>query len=186
VTAPFETTSGEIMRTHTPLHIGLVFCVLAGCATNDATTAPVASQPQLDLQSAPSWGPESPPFNSEIVLRGDGFGLVKFRQPNDGDRIVYLDTWVRGLSPNTSYLLQRAVDVNVNDDCTGTGWLTLGKGSTPQSITTDTRGTGREALYRNLGATPVGSKFDIHFRVIDATTSAVVLTSGCYQFTVTQ
>jgi hypothetical protein len=40
------------------------------------------------------------------VLRGEGFGLVKFRQPNDADQIVYLDTWVRDLSPNTSYLLR--------------------------------------------------------------------------------
>jgi hypothetical protein len=33
-------------------------------------------------------------FNLEVVLRGDGFSLVKFRQPNDADKIVYLDTWV--------------------------------------------------------------------------------------------
>jgi hypothetical protein len=174
------------MRTHRHLHIGVVLSLLAGCATSDTTTGPLSAQRRLDVQSAPSWGPESPPFNDEIILRGDGFGLVKFRQPKDGNRIVYLDTRVRGLSPNTSYLLQRAVDANVNDDCTGSGWLTLGKGSTPQAITTDASGNGQEALYRNLGATPVGTKFDIHFRVIDAATSAVVLTSGCYQFTVSQ
>jgi len=174
------------MRSFLPLHIGFAVCVLAGCAAGDATTAPVTPERRLDVASAPSWGPESPPFNDEIILRGDGFGLVKFRQPKDGNRIVYLDTRVRGLAPNTSYLLQRAVDANVNDDCTGSGWLTLGMGSTPQAITTDAGGTGQAALYRDLGATAVGTKFDIHFRVIDATTSAVVLTSGCYQFTVSQ
>ena len=129
-------------------------------------------------------GPEKPNFNLEVVLRGDGFGLVKFRQPNDADKIVYLDTWVRGLAPNTSYLLQRAVDTNVDDDCTSTGWLTLGKGLQAQAITTDETGTGREQLFRNLAAFPVGSRFDIHFRVIDAATGAVVLTSDCYQFTI--
>jgi hypothetical protein len=174
------------MRPFLPLHIGFALCLLAGCAASDSTSAPAGPALRLDAQSAPSWGPESPPFNDEIILRGDGFGLVKFRQPNDGDRIVYLDTRVMGLSPNTSYLLQRAVDANVNDDCTGTAWLTLGMGTTPQAITTDSRGTGEAALYRNLGATAVGTKFDIHFRVIDATTSAVVLTSGCYQFTVSE
>ena len=174
------------MRPYAPLLIGCCCCVLAGCTVNDATTSPVAAVSLLDLQSAPSWGPESPPFNDEIILRGDGFGLVKFRQPNDGRRIVFLDTWLRALSPNTAYSLQRAVDTNVNDDCTGTTWLTLGKGATPQAITTDARGTGREELYRDLGATPVGTTFDIHFRVIDATTSAVVLTSACYQFTVSE
>jgi len=136
------------------------------------------------FDAAQPWGPETPNFNLEVVLRGDGFGLVKFRQPNDVDKIVYLDTWVRDLAPNTSYLLQRAVDTNVDDDCTSTGWLTLGKGLQPQAIATDASGTGREQLFRNLAAFPVGSRFDIHFRVIDAATGAVVLTSDCYQFTI--
>lgn len=142
-----------------------------------ATGAPV-------FDAAQPWGPETPNFNLEVVLRGDGFGLVKFRQPNDADKIVYLDTWVHDLAPNTSYLLQRAVDTNVDDDCTSTRWLTLGKGLQPQAITTDASGTGREQLFRNLAAFPVGSRFDIHFRVIDAATGAVVLTSRCYQFTI--
>ncbi len=29
------------------------------------------------------WGPETPHFNLQVILRGDGFGLVKFPQPND-------------------------------------------------------------------------------------------------------
>jgi hypothetical protein len=133
------------------------------------------------------WGPETPNFNLEVVLRdvtgGPGFGLVKFRQPNDVDKIVYLDTWVRGLAPNHSYLLQRAVDTLVDGSCMSTAWLTLGKGLVPQAIATDENGTGRENLFRNLPSA-VGSQFDIHFRVIDAATMAVVLESGCYQFTV--
>lgn len=132
------------------------------------------------------WGPETPNFNLEVILRGDGFGHVKFRQPNDGTFIIDLDVWLRDLEPNTSYLLQRAVDPIVDDDCTGTAWLTLGKGLTPQSITTDDTGTGRENLFRNVGAVPAGSEFDIHFRVIEEATSAVVLTSQCYQFTISQ
>jgi hypothetical protein len=136
-------------------------------------------------QSEPPWGPETPYFNLEVVLRGEGFGLVKFRQPNDDAFIVYLDVWLRDLAPNTSYLLQRAVDTNVDDDCTSTAWLTLGRGLQPQSITTDETGTAREELFRILPALP-GSEFDIHFRVIEEETSAVVLTSKCYQFTISQ
>jgi hypothetical protein len=132
------------------------------------------------------WGPESPNFNVQVILRGEGFGLVRFRQPNDDLLVVHLDTWVRDLAPNTSYLLQRAVDVNVDDVCTSEAWLTLGKGTQPQSITTDSTGEGREELFRSVAAFPVGSEFDIHFRVIDATTGAVVLTSQCYQFTISQ
>ncbi len=131
------------------------------------------------------WGPETPNFNLEVILRGEGFGHVKFRQPNDGDFIIYLDVWLRDLAPNTSYLLQRAVDTNVDDICTSTAWLTLGKGLQPQSITTDQTGKGRERLFRSVAAFP-GSEFDIHFRVIEEGTSAVVLTSKCYQFTISQ
>jgi hypothetical protein len=139
-----------------------------------------------------SWGPATPNFNLEVVLRPvaggpeNGFGLVKFRQPKDGDKIVNLDTWVRDLAPNHGYFLQRAVDTNVNDDCSGTAWLTLGQGAVPTAIQTDGTGTGRAALFRNLAAIPLGTEFDIHFRVIDGITSAVVLESGCYQFVVSQ
>ena len=136
--------------------------------------------------SLASWGPETPNFNLQVILRGEGFGLVKFRQPNDDALIIHLDTWVRDLAPNTSYLLQRAVDVTVDDHCTSTAWLTLGKGLQPQSITTDASGTGREELFRSVAAFPVGSEFDIHFRVIHEATSNVVLSSECYQFTISQ
>jgi len=134
----------------------------------------------------PPWGPETPNFNLEVILRGEGFGHVKFRQPNDGSFIINLDVWVRDLAPNTSYLLQRAVDTVIDDNCTSTAWLTLGKGLVPQSIITDDNGTGREQLFRNVAAFPPGSEFDIHFRVINEATSEVVLTSPCYQFTISQ
>jgi len=111
------------------------------------------------------------------------FGLVKFRQPNDAATIVYLDTWVRDLAPNTAYVLQRAVDTTIDGVCVSTSWLTLGKGSVPQSITTDENGVGRESLFRLLPNTP-GATFDIHFRVINESTGAVALQSECYQFTI--
>jgi len=174
------------MRTTAALPAIAIAC-LWSCTSNPDLVAP--RQSAGPIISASSWGPETPPFNNEIILRdvtgNGGFGHVKFRQPNDADRIVYLDTWVRDLQPNTGYQLQRATDANVNDDCTGTNWLTLGMGAVPQSITTDSRGTGQAALFRNLAAFAVGSTFDIHFRVIDAG-GAVVLESGCYQFVVTQ
>jgi len=150
-----------------------------------AFTLLIAASTCAFAQGPPSGGPETPYFNLEVVLRGDGFGLVKFRQPNDDAFIVNLDVWLRDLAPNTSYLLQRAVDTNVDDNCTSTAWLTLGKGLQPQSITTDGTGTGREKLFRILPPSP-GSEFDIHFRVIDEATSAVVLTSKCYQFTISR
>ncbi|TME33689.1 MAG: hypothetical protein E6I66_02705 [Chloroflexi bacterium] len=156
-----------------------------------ALTAVAAAASTADAVGPP-WGPATPNFNLEVILRpvaaesDNGFGLVKFRQPKDADKIVYLDVWVRDLAANRSYNLQRATDTNVNDACTGTNWLTLGQGLVPQAITTDETGTGRADLFRNLSTIPLGTEFDIHFRVIDAVTSAVVLESACYQYTVSQ
>ena len=165
----------------------LAACSVDRAAPTSAVAAVGGATPTPSI-SASSWGPETPPFNNEIILRdvtgGGGFGHVKFRQPNDDNLTVLLDTWVRDLAPNTSYRLQRAVDTDINDDCTGTAWLTLGQGATPAAIVTDDRGTGRAALFRTL-TSPRGATFDIHFRVIDQS-NAVVLESACYQFVVTQ
>ena len=148
----------------------------AGCST-DLTVPNETAAPSY------AWGPETPHFNLEVILRGDGFGLVKFRQPNDGNLTVFLDVWVRRLSPNTNYVLQRAVDTLLDGDCTSTGWLSLGHGLTPQAIVTDAGGTGRAELFRNVPP-PAGATFDIHFRVIEEATGAVVLQSACYEYTV--
>jgi hypothetical protein len=173
----------QVVRTVTLL----ASAALLSAACTQAPTSPVppsiGTRTEVSAGSM-SWGPEVPNFNLEVVLRGQGFGLVKFRQPNDGEAVIYLDTWVRDLAPSTSYLLQRAVDTVIDGNCASTSWLTLGKGLTPQAITTDERGTGREGLFRSVAAFPVGSQFDIHFRVIEQSTSAVVLESGCYEFTV--
>jgi hypothetical protein len=169
--------------------------VIAAAATLVAcgaqSTSPVTPSAVASTGSEPAgapWGPESPNFNLEVILKGDNSasGLVKFRQRNDDELVISLDTWVRGLQPNTSYLLQRAVDTTLDGVCTSTAWLTLGKGLTPQTITTDARGTGREELWRSVSAFPVGSTFDIHFRVIEAATLEPVLRSGCYEFTISQ
>jgi hypothetical protein len=126
-----------------------------------------------------------PPFNLEAILRGDGFGLVKFRQQIDPTQnIIDLDVWVRDLLPNTSYSLQRAVDTTLDGVCTGTNWLTLGEGLTPQSIDTDDRGTGRAALWRDISSIAAGTAFDIDFRVVRTGTTSVALQSDCYRYIV--
>lgn len=154
----------------------MLFAVLAAAVAVAATTALADPGRQLEAVLRPvAGGPEN------------GFGLVTFRQPKDEAKIAYLDTWVRDLAPNHDYSLQRAADANVNDDCTGTNWLTLGDAMGTHPITTDELGTGRAALSRDLSAIALGTRFDIHFRVVDAATpSVVVLESPCYQFTVSE
>src|SRR3989475_11274021 len=109
----------------------IAIACLWSCTSNPDLVAP--RQSAGPIISASSWGPETPPFNNEIILRdvtgNGGFAHVKFRQPNDGGRIVYLDTGMRDLETNTTYQLQRATDVNVNDAFTGTKLLTLGQGA---------------------------------------------------------
>ncbi|MGH2626942.1 MAG: hypothetical protein ACRDHY_09870 [Anaerolineales bacterium] len=172
------------MRNHITFG-GLATGALLALACADQPAAPNTEVAGLTAEPAfQAWGPETPQFNLEVVLRGDGFGLVKFRQPNDGATVVYLDTWVRDLAPNTSYRLQRAVDTVIDDVCTNaSGWLTLGQGLTPYAIQTDESGTGRAALWRAVPPV-VGAEFDINFRVIDDATGAVVLQSECYQYRV--
>jgi hypothetical protein len=154
-----------------------------------ALAAAIATLTLLSASAFAGRGPSTPNFNLEAQLRPvtgaeDGFGLVKFRQPKDGDMIVFLDVWVRDLVPTRQYYLQRATDTQVDDYCAGVNWLTLGEGPDSKAISTDQSGTGRTDLFRALPASSLGTEFDIHFRVIDVLTSAVVLESDCYQFTV--
>lgn len=112
------------------------------------------------------------------------FGVVLFRQPHDAEKVVFLDVWTLGLARNHSYSLQRATDTTVDDTCTGTNWLTLGRGLEPQAIETNELGFGRAHLFRDLATVPDGMRFDIQFRVIDSITQVVVLASSCHQYTV--
>src|SRR6478736_6476069 len=133
--------------------------VLLAAACSQSPKSPAAPDVQPDAMVAAAAVPlsEAPPFNLEAILRpvgdGGGFGHVKFRQPKDNLEWIYLDVWVRDLAPNATYLLQRAVDTELDGVCTGAGWLTLGKDNvTPGPIVTDASGTGTAALSRNVGA----------------------------------
>jgi hypothetical protein len=179
---------------HFCLRLGLgffvsVFTVACGSASKTPTTPSTSLDTSVGSSgsSQPSPAPTAaqPPFNLEAILRGDGFGLVKFRQAKDPTQnIVELDVWVRDLLPNTSYSLQRATDTAVDGLCTGTNWLTLGQGSAPQPILTDDKGTGRAALWRDLSSVAPGSAFDIDFRILQNGTTTVPLQSDCYRFVV--
>jgi len=165
---------------------GLAACSAPGSPTTPSGNSLLAGATGGSPVTAQAWGPETPNFNLEVVLTGDpGFGLIKFRQPNDADFVVHLDVWVRDLSPNTAYRLQRAVDTTLDGTCTSTAWLTLGQGLTPQAIVTDDRGTGGAALWRSVPPQP-GTSFDIHFRVIEDASGMPVLQSGCYEYTISR
>ena len=173
--------------------IGCVSVLATACSGRGVSpSAPTAGSdgPAAVAAAGSSQSPaaaEQPPFNLEATLRGDGFGLVRFRQEQDSTHnIVNLDVWVRDLLANTSYSLQRATDATLDRVCTGTNWLTLGEGSTPHPVVTDDTGTARAALWRDLSAVAPGTTFDIYFRVIENGTSPVhvALQSDCHRFVV--
>jgi len=176
------------------LRAALVALLLWSCS--DPEVSPVRPQPQPQERSfnkektlKPPFlcRPEGPHYNLDVILRGRNWrslGFVKFRQYQNETQMIHLDTWIYGLDPNTAYVLQRAVDTTLDRNCTSSDWLTLGKGLTPQTITTNSEGVGHEELFRSVAAIPVGTTFDIHFQIANAATGEVVLTSECYQYTV--
>jgi hypothetical protein len=181
------------MKKNTKLIATLFSVIMIGFGLSSFTKSTMESSSSVSLEQAgtnfadaDAPAPTNPDFNLEVILRGEGksFGHVKFRQDNDAAKIVDLGVWVRDLEPNHAYLLQRAVNSPASGNCSSTSWLTLGSGLTPQAIMTDDKGTGQADLWRDLSALATGATFDIHFQVIDAITSAVVLTSDCYQYTV--
>jgi len=167
--------------------LAAVTVAASGAACTDTTSTAPMPRSSASFSGRP-WGPETSRFNDELILRapdgGGAQGHVKFRQPNDDQLRINLDVTVRGLAPNTHYQLQRAVDTN-DGNCTSTAWLTLGKGTVAQDIVTDENGNGIESLFRVL-ATPIGTRFDIHMQIVVAGTTTAVLTTGCYEFTVSR
>ena len=183
------------MKTNIGIRLWPVKSFLAALVMASCSDSGVLPDPALNLatnaqssESATPWGPETPNFNLQVVMHGEGqtMGLIKFRQPNDDQRIAYLETTVRGLAPNSSYQLRRAVDTILDGNCTSAMWLILGKGLVPQDITTDENGDGQADLFRDLASLAPGTTFDIHFQIVQAGTTTVVLDSDCYRYAVSQ
>jgi hypothetical protein len=182
------------MKKNIKLIITLFSVIMIAFSISSFTKSTIESAPSSGLKDAVTTAavtntltPDNPNFNLEVILRGEGkrFGHIKFRQDNDADKIIDLGVWVRDLEPNHAYYLQRAVDTPADGSCASTSWLTLGLGPSIQPIVTDDNGTGRVDFWRAIPATvPSGTTFDIHFQVVDANTSAVVLASDCYQYSV--
>src|SRR5207237_986986 len=119
---------GGSMRHHSALAVAAVsvlgISALGIVACGDPPVAPSADlAPRVPSLSASAT--TAPPYFFTATLRGLTdptrlSGLIRFRQPEDPAPIVFLDTWVSNLAPNTSYRLQRATDATIDRQCTGT------------------------------------------------------------------
>jgi len=134
--------------------------------------------------------PQQAPYDLDVVLysqekNSQASGSIKFRQDPDTARLITLTTMVFKLSPNHSYLLQRAVNpITDSTKCSSTAWLTLGEGLQPATIHTDANGNGNANLWRDITAIARNTQFYIRFQVVDSATLAPALTSPCYTYTV--
>ena len=133
--------------------------------------------------------PLNPLYDLDVRLqsvgKNKGAGFIKYRQNPDTARIITLETWVTNLRPNSSYLLQRAVNPIADvTGCSSTAWLTLGEGLLPKPIVTNAHGDGSAKLWRDITGIPRGTAFHIRFQIVDATTLSPVLTSDCFDYTV--
>ena len=132
--------------------------------------------------------PLNPLYDLDVRLQSEGknvgAGFIKYRQNPDAARVITLDTWVKNLLPNHSYILQRAVNPIADiTGCSSTAWLTLGEGLTPKSIVTNRNGEGSAKLWRDITAIAPGTAFHIRFRILDEATMEPVLSSDCYDYT---
>lgn len=158
------------MNLKTILPIALFIVAFSSCKKDDSYSL----NPLYDLD-----------VRLQSTGKNSGAGFIKYRQNPDTARIISLDTWVTKLSPNHSYLLQRAVNPIADiTGCSSTSWLTLGEGLNPKSIVTNARGDGNAKLWRDITGIARGTAFHITFRIVDAATLSPVLTSDCFDYTV--
>ncbi len=160
-----------------------ILLILAACS-DEAEVLPL----QPESSNARNFNPDHPFYDLNVLLfstpNSSEIGFIQFRQNEDEPKVIHLDTRVYGLEPNTNYVLQRAVDTNLDGNCTGSTWLTLGAGLTDLAIVTNDKGFGEAALFRSVAAFASGTTFDIHFQILNPNTLEVVLASDCYQYTI--
>ena len=168
------------MRT-TILSASLVAGLVAACSA-DTPTAPRVPEPSRAVASMS--GSQTHAIDLVAVL-GTGSGAVNVTPTaeDQGTFHVQGEVHVRGAAPNTTYLVQRAPDLNVGDPaCTGP-WISFPIPNAGPLVTLTTSPSGAGAAHFELGvggAFTSGTAFNVRFRVIDdlqAPTS--ILQSDC-------
>lgn len=120
-----------------------------------------------------------------LAVLGTGSGAVNVTPTaeDQGTFHVQGEVHITGAAPNTTYLVQRAPDLNVGDPaCTGP-WISFPVPNAGPLVTLTTSPSGAGAAHFELGvggAFTSGTPFNVRFRVIDdlqAPTS--ILMSDC-------
>jgi hypothetical protein len=120
-----------------------------------------------------------------VAVLGTGSGAVNVTPTaqDQGTFHVQGQVHIRGASPNTTYLVQRAPDLNVSDPaCTGP-WISFPVPNAGPLVTLTTSPAGAGAAHFELavgGPFTSGTRFNVRFRVIDDLQNPTsVLMSDC-------
>ena len=122
----------------------VLIAALATIACQDSPTAPRElsapptaaadrSEGKGSAETAENDEANKPNFNLNIVLRGDGSGRVKFRQPKNDGTTHMVNLGARGLSQTPPDLSPPAGDITPDGICTSTG-CGCRQGSVPPPI----------------------------------------------------
>lgn len=162
------------------LAVGLL---LAGCSADPTAAVALLEQNGASL-AADARGRETHGIELVAVL-GSGSGAVNVT-PTAQDRGTFHvqgQVHVVGAAPNTTYLVQRAPDLNVGDPaCTGP-WISFPVPNAGPLVTLTTSPSGSGAAHFELavgGAFSSGTPFNVRFRIIDDLQSPTsILMSDC-------
>ena len=117
-----------------------------------------------------------------VVGQGTGYGVVSSTAEDQGTFATQITVNVQRARPNTTFIVQRAVDLNPNGICTiDFGWFTFSEpGGT---FTTSAGGAGATHIERHAGAPFVsGVQFDVILRTLGS--DGTELRSDCMTVTV--
>lgn len=153
----------------------------AACSPDSPTTPRTIATPRAALGVG---GTETHAIQLAAVL-GTGFGAVNVTPTAEDQGTFHVQGQVHivGAAPNTTYLVQRAPDVNVADPaCTGP-WISFPLPNAGPLTTLTTSPAGAGAAHFELavgGAFTSGTPFNVRFRVIDNVQSpSSILMSDC-------
>jgi hypothetical protein len=152
------------MRCSTSLALFGTAVVLAACHGEPA--APTMTEPALFVGGSPTHAIDLLP------VIGTGFGKVNVTPTaeDQGTFHVQGEVFIDGASPNTTYFVQRAPDLNVADPtCTGP-WISFPTPNPGPLVALTTSPAGAGAAHFELGvggAFTSGTPFNVRFRVID-------------------
>ena len=160
----------------------LVTAVLIGACSLESSVAPRAVAPS---SSALSIGGSETHGIALLPVLGTGSGAVNVTPTAEDQGTFHVQgaVHIRGAKPNTTYLVQRAPDLNVADPTCSGPWISFPVPNAGPIVTLTTSPAGAGAAHFELGvggAFTSGTPFNVRFRVIDALQAPTsILMSDC-------